>query len=299
MTAEEDLPFDLMSRQDRILLVARTLLTELDTRALNEIDGEFYWRLCRGDTLDRMIALVRKAVSEDLSENMTPSNFISAHMGDPQLSSGFFEGANAVFYGLLSFVWQAFIEGRTIPMRSPTEISLLKTKPVVMLRVFSPAIHGRHVESILNSFVPPHDPRPGDPVSLNCRFALSSTDEFSKRIRGTHESVVPPHIEIMAFLPIPPGFLGREYDAIVREDRKWHLSLLGTETPQDKVVAIRTWAIALLMTEGLSFTRALRALELVLESETDYLELSQEADRQARNRLLQRVPEARECLRPR
>jgi hypothetical protein len=299
MTEEEHPPFDLMSRPNRILFLARDLLTDLDNTVLEEIDGEFYWRLCQGDALDRMKDLMRKSEAGDMPKDMTPKAFILRNMGDPQPSSGFLEGRNASFYGLPSFVWDAFVDGRKIPMRPATEISLLKTKPVVFVRVFSPAIRGEHLEVILENRLPPHDASSDDPVAMTCRFALSTTDELSKQLRGTHTSVVPPHIEIMASLPIPPGFVGREYDALVRHDRQWHLQLVGTETPQDKVVAIRTWAIALLMKEGLSFARALRALELVLESEMDYLDLSQEADRQARNRLLQRVPEAKACLRPR
>lgn len=299
MTEEEHPPFDLMSRQNRILFLARDLLSDLDNTVLEEIDGEFYWRLCQGDALDRMKDLMRKSEAGDLPENMSPKDFILKNMGDPQLSSGVLEGRNATFYGLPSFVWDAFVHGRKIPMRPATEISLLKAKPVLFLRVFSPAIRGEHLESILEHFLPPHDASSDEPVAITCRFALSTTDELSKQLRGTQTSVVPPHIEILASLPISRGFVRREYDAIVRDERQWHLQLLGTETPQDKVVAIRTWTIALLMKEGLSFARALRALELILESDTDYLDLSQEADRQARNRLLQRVPDAKACLRPR
>jgi hypothetical protein len=295
ITPEGFVHFDQMSRHDRILFLVRDLLANPDAMALDEIDGEFYWRLCRGEALDQMLPLIRRVAGETALENMKPKEFILAHMGDPQRSRGMLEGTNTMVYGLPQFVWSAFVYGNKIPMRSPTEIFLLKTKPMVMLRVFAPYIRGEDLESILDYFVAPHHPEPEDPVSIWSRYTFHQTYIVGQQSSDHQNSVVPPHIEILASLPIPPGFIGREYDAIVRQERQWHLKLLGTETPQDKQVAIRTWGIALLMREGASFQRALRELESVMGS----LDLSQEADRQARNRLFERVPEARPCLRPR
>ena len=203
MTPEGFVHFDQMSRHDRILFLVRDLLADPDATALDEIDGEFYWRLCRGEALDQMLPLIRRVAGEPLLEDMTPKEFILAQMGDPERSSGMLEGTNAMIYGLPQFVWNAFVHGNKIPMRSPTEIILLKTKPIVMLRVFAPYIRGEDLESILEYLLPRTIPNRKTLSLIRSRYAFHQTYNVGQQSSAHQNPVVPPHIEIQASLPVP------------------------------------------------------------------------------------------------
>lgn len=101
---------------------------------------------------------------------------------------------------------------------------------------------------------------------------------------------------IGVLVPIPlcsPGGVGREYDAVVRAQNRWHLALPGaTATRQEKEVAVRTWSVGLLLGHGNRFGAAMRRV-----SEAGRLaDVSQSRFGIDRRRLVERVPEARPFL---
>jgi hypothetical protein len=215
-------------------------------------------------------------------------------------------------------VWEYYSTRRRIPMRAPLRIAFGEGGHVIEVRVYSRGVIGAALDDFIRSFPGrrylPRDPEPRSgtalddllmqetapqPVSvssLHLDFALVTARAAPPQPESSTQLEDLPYVYIRLRRPIPPqGVISTAYDKIVRDWHQWHLQLPGAESLQDKTVVIRIWAIGLLMREGNSFQRTLRELEPLM----GYLDLSQEADRQARNRLLERVPEARACLGPR
>ncbi len=98
-----------------------------------------------------------------------------------------------------------------------------------------------------------------------------------------------PFIMVTLSLPLPPkGILALAYDGIVREQERWHLELPGGASKQEKEVAIRTWAVGLLMADGM---RAADALGVVATATNRHV-VSHVRFGEDRKRLIMRVPEA-------
>lgn len=114
-------------------------------------------------------------------------------------------------------------------------------------------------------------------------------DEPHTKHTGHERDAVGPYVEVLVpYPPPPPGTVGREYDAVVRDRHQWHLLLPGAVSRQDKEVAVRTWAVGLLVGTGLRFGSAMRLVSHRCETP----EVSQTRFTQDRKRLLERVPEA-------
>jgi hypothetical protein len=214
-------------------------------------------------------------------------------------------------------VWQHYSKRARIPMRAPMTITLPKRESAVAFRIWSRSVTGDDLDAFdwpdrpLYDSVPDPpssspevddrimqdiEPRPVSQVSLQIDFKLVTAPLASTSTEPPEDRADRPYIQVTVWWPLPPpGVVGNAYDAIVRKQHQWHLELPGSGTLQDKEVAIRTWAVGLLMSLGGTFSSALRDLESVF----GYFDLSQEGDRQARNRLFDRVPEARSCLRAR
>ena len=98
-----------------------------------------------------------------------------------------------------------------------------------------------------------------------------------------------PFIMVTVALPAPPkGILALAYDGIVREQQRWHRELPGGASKQEKEVAIRTWAVGLLMADGM---RAADALGVVATATNRHV-VSHVRFGEDRKRLIMRVPEA-------
>jgi hypothetical protein len=98
-----------------------------------------------------------------------------------------------------------------------------------------------------------------------------------------------PFIMVTLSLPPPPkGILALAYDGIVRAQEQWHLELPGGASKQEKEVAIRTWAVGLLMADGM---RAADALGVVATATNRHV-VSHVRFGEDRKRLIMRVPEA-------
>ncbi len=99
-----------------------------------------------------------------------------------------------------------------------------------------------------------------------------------------------PFVRVWVSTPPPtPGVLALHYDALVREQRKWHLELRGGVNGQDVATAIRAWAVGLLEASSENHWRAMSAVSDVTGRDG----ATPQKHRRDLDKLLARVPEAR------
>ena len=230
---------------------------------------------------------------------------------------------------LPEFVWHHLMTGKWLPLSPPMGLGPDFDSSTLRLAVFSARIAGEDVAAALAFWdetraypypypvyeldpfqvledeaveIPGGGPR-GLPIAepmaserdpVGWRFELVEAPPVLAPWQVPREPEHRPYVSVTATLPLPaPAAIGAAYDAVVRGQRRWHLRLGDAGTEQDVTVAIRTWAIGLLMHEGLTFQDARTALAKLLGPNLP----GQEADRQARNKLVERVPQAAACVR--
>ncbi len=298
--AEFDLESIVVPSKDEVLKRLDTLHFNADVLDVDFIDGEFYWRCCRINLLAPAASFLKVA---------------NQYMG-PQILADT-DGLLHSFRRTMDFLQIAWIfdcdfgkkfpprvyHGLThhmpIPMREPcTSYKDISKRPTEVLRVMSGGWTGRDVEQYLAE-LPPHD----DSVENKASKTLVKlrNDISFKLVTGPgndsptfqDEFSTWPYVEVRVSYPFPiDGVVASHYDTFVRERNQWHLLLRSGAKRQDRIVAIRTWAVGLLMAGGQKFGDAMR---LVHET-ADIEEVSQPRFGQDRQRLIARVPEARPFL---
>lgn len=303
-----DRPLD---RRRRVLALLEELADDLAAVDLDAVDGEFYWRICRLDLLNQVEARCAAlppavaAARDNASHREEPSEVFAILRQQLRHAAAVrtMEAEIARLYP--EVVWRRLLDGERVPMRAaeaevrrpfggaPQELTGLR------LRVFSGAWTGADVEAEVQRLdtdparrlVPGSGPSDGT-VEVRVAFAFGD----AARARSDAWDDEPPrfpYVEVAVPFPLPlPGVVGREYDAVVRQDLGWHLALPGAETRQDKEVALRTWAVGLLAADGERVAEAMRQVC----ARAGVQEVSQSRFGQDRQRLLERVPEARPFL---
>jgi hypothetical protein len=168
-------------------------------------------------------------------------------------------------------------------------------KPQVEMRVFSNGWAGADVEKQITAAVAGWNlGYQANMVSINAEFELCSPGTVVPLFPRLGElRILQPHVRIVAGLPLPPaGTLAKLYDDIVVSDRKWTEQLVGKPSRQEKRVALRTWAVALLVASSIKTIDAMREVCNILRvAEVTAVQFT--GDRQ---RLVERVPEAQPYL---
>jgi len=215
-------------------------------------------------------------------------------------------------------VWRRLLDGERVAMRAAeVEVRYPRGEPgggvELHLRVYSGAWTGAQVEDELRRLADdaqvrrfvaaPGPPEDGIAVRLAFAFVDGGGDLGDLAADGQPRS---PYVEVVAPVPLPPaGTVAREYDALVREARRWHLALPGGGSKQEKEVAVRTWAVGLLVAAGELFSEAMHAVAgredgaPVGHTRADRAGLTpvgQTRFGQDRQKLVERVPEARPYL---
>ncbi len=306
-------------RRERALALAEDLAEDLAAVELDEVDGEFFWRCCRGDLLEAVEALF-DGRPRPIGVKARPKGGLPADDGDalpkeagPDGVFGFLREGLRFAGDLLVLadeagrlypagVWRRLVDGERVAMRAANGAvesghanGGAGGGPAARLRVFSGAWGGQQVEDELRRLVASwprwimEDPEPGEgDVALRVGFAL--VDEARARADPFGEEPTSyPYVEVAAAFPLPPqGAVAREYDAIVRGLRRWHERLPGAGSRQEKAVAIRTWAVGLLVAAGEPFGGAMQAVA----GRIGDVPVSQTRFGQDRQKLVERVPEA-------
>jgi hypothetical protein len=310
---------DPTTRRVRILALARSLSAELAELSLDTIDGEFFWRCCRAEIAEtfeaRQVSIPRPVLGTG-----------------PGAFHRFWE-ARRVHANRLHAIWdehpdlilmiplpvqECLIAGERVPMRPP-EVQKTRGRPgdrflagesLISVYVRSGTWVGRDVEDAIaravaekprlatESFSNGGEAAPDDgeasSVAICIAFSLHGDLTYAGENSPFWGPADFPFVEVEVPIPLPPaGAIAREYDAVVRDLKAWHLELPGgIPTRQENEVAVRTWAVGLLMAEGRRFGDAQRDVcgDGILP------DVSQSRFGEDRRRLLIRVPEARPYL---
>jgi hypothetical protein len=304
-------------RRARLLDFAAELLEDLETVDLDTIDGEFYWRWCRVDLLEQLeqwrIAFpdTLRSDTSATSDLAHEDNLLTGWLEDEEIFDYLRQGLRFVrkFLDLEDaaadlypgVVWRRLIAGERVAMRAAEgEVRYHDfddaRSPLLSLKVFSGAWIGFQVDEELERMAMqatrwyPVDIRDMDAaVTVHVTFRFVDEAQAPSETNG-REPARFPYVLVETSLPLPPkATIAREYDALVRDAWQWHRQLPGSDSRQDKEVALRTWTIGLLMRHDLTFNQALARVQERLDLEG----ISQTRFGQDRLRLVERVPEAR------
>lgn len=305
------------SRQASILQLAGELFAEQDVLLFDTIDGEFFWRLCQ-DPGALALHDFQRLQPPDLDSTVgAPEVFLArtAHLlarseawyTYAQKHAGLLAPVPGPILGYLSV-------GGRVPLRPPLiwqerDHPRFPDTEVVVVHIHSGEWDGHHVvaailrELATNPFLsvefgPPiqHDRTLlGLETSEDHVVTTLLRDRRSMRAAGrvTFDVTTVAAIELVIPLPLPdPEIISVSYALNVRS-RGWHTELPGgTPTRQSKAVAIRTWAVGLLMAGGMAFFDAMWEVATI----GDFEPRTQPRFIKDRSLLLTRVPEAQPFL---
>jgi hypothetical protein len=305
-------------QSQRVLALTRELVADIAAVNLDTIDGEFFWRICRAELSAPFHA--RRVPFPPLPEG--PWNWAAYR---PMLDAQ--QAHRRAWHVVMDEhpdlplmipdpVAAALLAGERVSMRPATVrwsigIDRFRGEGILVVEIRAGTWLGRDVERAItwqflhdpilgvsafqtDPFAPPRGARDRG-VEVRIAFAVHGDLSYAEHepfFWGPGEF---PYVEVLVPLPMPPpGTIAREYDAMVREQHAWHEQLPGGISKyQEKEVAIRTWAVGLLMASGRRHRDAMRDVCAV----GVLAEVSQSCFGGDRRRLLERVPEARPYLR--
>jgi hypothetical protein len=130
-------------------------------------------------------------------------------------------------------------------------------------------------------------------VRVAFEFAPAGSEVIDVFPRSEPLKFVQPHVVVTVAPPLPPaGTIAKLYDDIVLAQRQWHKDLAGAPTQQEKRVALRTWAIGLLVGAKRKTSYAISDVcEALGENWISEVQFTKD-----RRRLVERVPEAEQFL---
>ncbi len=305
-----------------VLSTLERLAGHLDEIDLDAIDGEFYWRCCR---IDLLLAVDNLTASVNRISGRERGRLTEAETGVLDAYDGLLNRFQPQFPNLdhhlehadwvrLRDGWVSMCQTAATP---PFDVGSrgfpwgVGSATRVELRVFSSGWTGAVVEQRIQSYIAnptlaeswgerfePRPKRPAQSVSVHVdfRFVAAGAEVDVYRLNSSGSSTLPlalPHVLVHVGLPLPaPGIVAGLYDAVVIGDKKWNAALLGNANRQEKRVALRTWAVGLLLAAGRKVDTAMREVCAALQEP----EVTQVQFVEDRRRLVERVPEAQPYL---
>ena len=189
-------------RRQQILDLAKNLFDDLETVDLTEIDGEFYWRICRDDLLGPLSHLAesiaphivdpaRRNEQFDEAQQQKINKFRQAFVdsdddGRERILDWFkkelkarelFTAGQPFAEQLPGFVWQHYSTGQRIPMRAPTSIIATQQGRALEIRISSSDVTGDKLEALVWAH-PPEDYFVPEPPLLSAQNDDSATQEL-------------------------------------------------------------------------------------------------------------------------
>ncbi len=276
---------------DRVLTVLVDLAQHVDELTLDEVDGEFFYR-----TLPEFAETVAEARQRCLGwVNSTPPEVRWADVAAVERDWGLVQP------GAVGHV----VVGRRLRMREPEVQGGFRFDRVTQRLVFdrvrievrSSDWTGADLARCYEEWAAPLEEflqHRRDPNQ--CTTGLKFTYREEQLVVGPKGAVRKPAC-VLACIDVPAlsaQTIAVNFDAQVRDYWQWHRCLPSPAPRADILARVRTWGIGLLMGAGWSFDRAWSRVADLLAVPEDGL--SQEADRQHRQRLMADVPEAKNRL---
>lgn len=295
---------DSISRED-VLDTASALWRKRTSLTLDQIDGAFYWGVCRGADFFAPFA------GREAGEGFSLKHLKDIARDYPDwLKGDWFDEPSGMVIPELRPAWARVWPG---PTRYKDNIPSETAAGWLIVGIRSGYWSGddvaKHVASWMSANpesvekISPYPMPPGDQTSIYIRAALHAPNSFEISLpRAIDPEIGPPIfldfwsvvLWIKAPLP-PPSLIGAFYDDVVVQQHRWNDRLEGAMNGQDVAVAIRTWAFSLLKSAGLrdhlAWFEVERALpEVVIPAPS---KVARDIDR-----LVARVPEALPFLNP-
>lgn len=295
-----------VSRDDaeKALELSITLWEQRETLTLDEVDGAFYWYVCRDEEIEAINDLWLEGKDD---ESIAPLYALEAQFPNAEsyLRGGYWPPMRGTLVS-----WE---QNELSPIRAP---SFSDERVIAMgfwlcLGITNSRMSGEDVEEIARQHR--DHARASAPQTfqvlesrssqfVGMHFQLYPADSF--RLAPEHRvpeavgdrdwRLKSPVVFCRLHYPFPPdGMIASAYEGIVRTQHRWHTELYGygEGVRQEIEVAIRTWAIGLQVASGVRFNDALRTVETYLQTS-----ISNPGFTEDRKRLVRRVPEAREFL---
>lgn len=290
------------------------LASDLDAVDLDAIDGEFYWRCCRTDLL-LAVEKLKGALHEYRRRERGVLNEKGRSVLDAyhQLLARFQPELPNLLDRLVGNDWIRLRDGGIAHVQRkvdrPFGVGLdTESATWVGLGVVSPAWSGATVERRIRSYIgnpriadqwgrrfDPAPPRPEGSVAVRAEFQLVAPGDDLWHLNSLFGGapLALPHILVWVGLPLPAeGVLASLYEAVVIDDKQWNRELRGVANRQECRVALRTWAVGLLVAGGRKTNLAMAEVCALLgEPAVTQVQFTED-----RLRLVERVPEAKPFL---
>jgi hypothetical protein len=211
------------ARRQRILDLAKQLSDDIEAVSIEEIDGEFYWRIVHDDLFQPLneyaasIAphLVGAPRSErfDAVQQREIAEFRESALASPRVDAETQQFALDVFKEQLKerelkaaaqdiiaqlplFVWTHFRNRQRIPLREPLEIRIVDGGKTLEMRIYSQIVSGTYLEDFLNehhrgrlNFRSDPDPKIAEEVRANVVSEVDRAPTSRVNVQVTFELV--------------------------------------------------------------------------------------------------------------
>lgn len=295
---------DSISDQDVTLQIAEMLWKRRASITLDEVDGTFYWRKCRRADIPSEFSMFDEFPLE---------NLIALHEESPD----WFRWITPDQLPPMRPAWIRTMRGGTEYPNDPDRRR--KHAGSLFVGIRSSSMNGADVANCVYQFdaevrddpdyasMMPDPEWPDDYDAVNIRAWLQQPGSFEftehPALRSRHyrdglptmpsPKLAFPFVLLEIHYPLPPQqVITAFYDAYVMERRQWHRELVGSVNRQSLEVAIRTWAVALLMAAGRKHYLAMSDVcgRLGIDG------VSQPRYGQDRELLMRRVPELKKFI---
>ena len=245
-------------RRERILALAKNLIDDLESVSLAEIDGEFYWRICRSDLLgpleDLAASIGPNLGGEQRSEQVDEAQqreivqFQDSALADPRLddetrqflidwykqrlrNQKLQEVAPDIIDQLPRFVWNRFRNSQRLPWLEPLKIIFPEGGKTIDVRVYSQTVRGAELDALLTFY---YRSQPIPVSGSGPRGTEDAPDRVMAEMQRIPGSSVSVHVDF-ALGKEPPSPASLETPALLTARPYIHVSLSRPLPPEGPI----------------------------------------------------------------